>query len=144
MSDNAPRRIEGLTPRPKAPLARLLKSERVNSPTASTTPTPEVPVPNVTSSDASPSVSTTKPRARKSSSASQGRKPSATFYIPEALQERGRAAFRHTAVFEGDDSYSHMVAKAYEAEVRRREELYNDGKPFSGGGPLPAGRPLQS
>lgn len=140
MTDNAPRRIEGLTPRQTAPLARLLKSERDAAPVE---PKAEPVVPDATPTEAIPSAASAKPRARKTAASPTGRKPSATFYIPEALQARGRAAFRHTQNLEGDDSYSHMVAKAYEAEVQRREALYNDGKPFSGGGPLPAGRPLQ-
>lgn len=140
MTENAPRRIEGLQPRATAPLARLLKSERDAAPAE---PTPEPAVTDATPSGTRQPASATKPRGRKASPATAGRKPSATFYIPEALQVRGRAAFRHTQNLEGDESYSHMVAKAYEAEVQRRETLYNDGKPFSGGGPLPAGRPLQ-
>ncbi len=62
------------------------------------------------------------------------RKPSATFYIPEALQARGRAAFRHTQILEGDESYSHMVAKAYEAEVRRRRPFTTAGSRSAGEG----------
>jgi len=138
MTDDAPRRIEGLKPRQTAPLARLLKSERTSSES-----TPDTAAPEAVAPVAQQPASTAKPRGRKAAPKSPARKPSATFYIPEALQARGRAAFRNTANLEGDDSYSHMVAKAYEAEVRRREVLYNDGKPFTGGGPLPAGRPLQ-
>lgn len=138
MTDNAPRRIEGLTPRQTAPLARLLKSERVVEPRE---PSLDATTSSAERSEEQPVAA--KPRGRKSATTSARRKASATFYIPEALQARGRAAFRHTAVLEGDDSYSHMVAKAYEAEVQRREDLYNNGQPFSGGGPLPAGRPLQ-
>lgn len=140
MTDNAPRRIEGLQPRATKPLARLLKSERDAAPAE---PASEPAVAEVTSSETRQPAAATKPRGRKTSPSTPGRKPSATFYIPEALQIRGRAAFRHTQILEGDESYSHMVAKAYEAEVQRREALYNGGQPFSGGGPLPAGRPLQ-
>lgn len=140
MTDNAPRRIEGLQPRATAPLARLLKSERDAAPAQ---PAAEPADAEATPSETRQTASATKPRGRKASPATSSRKPQVTFYLSEAVLARGRAAFRHTQNLEGDESYSHMVAKAYEAEVQRRETLYNGGKPFSGGGPLPAGRPLQ-
>lgn len=145
MSDNASRRIEGLKPRDTAaPLSRLLKSERTAGSPDSASPAP-APAPEIVPPDAAEQQrAQTKPRSRKKAASTSSRKPSATFYIPEALQARGRAAYRATANVEGDESYSHMVAKAYEAEVVRRETRYNNGEPFSGGqGPLPAGRPLQ-
>jgi hypothetical protein len=140
MSDNTSRRIEGLKPRDTAPLSRLLKSERTAAPSEPAAPTLEVVAPD----PAEQQRPQTKPRSRRAAAPTSSRKPSATFYIPEALQARGRAAYRATAHIEGDESYSHMAAKAYEAEVVRREQLYNNGEPFGGGqGPLPAGRPLQ-
>ena len=66
-----------------------------------------------------------------------------TTYIPRAIRERAKAAFRATGHLEGDGSFSEFIAAAIEREVERREQLHNDGQPYAGdGGRLTAGRPL--
>lgn len=44
-----------------------------------------------------------------------------TVSIPAALRNRARAAYRATSYAEGDNTWSHFVAKAIEAETARRE-----------------------
>lgn len=136
MSDATPRLIEGLTPR-EAPLARLRASERAAD-TATTKASTPPAKPAAAKRPAPSKQAAAKPQA------APGRKPSMTFYAETQLQSRARAAFTQTRHLEGDESFSDMVAKALEAEVARREQLYNDGEPFSGGGPLPTGRPVQA
>lgn len=66
-----------------------------------------------------------------------------TTYIPRETRERAKAAFRATGHLEGDLSFSAFIAAAIAAEVARREKLYNQGRPYAGGGDrLSAGRPL--
>jgi hypothetical protein len=50
--------------------------------------------------------------------------------IPAALRNRARAAYRATSYAEGDNSWSHFVAKAIEAETARREAEHNDGEMY--------------
>lgn len=128
MSD-LPRRIDGLPPRAAKPdVSRLIKDARTASPVSApseTAPAPRSPAPRILPSRS-------------------GRKPSLTVYVPTELQSRARAAFRQTRDAENNDTFSEMIAEAIEAEVNRREQVYNGGQPFSGGaGPLPTGRPLQ-
>lgn len=137
MSEQTPRIIEGLTPKP-APLARMRASER------EATPAPP-PAEAAVEAPASKSGTKTPRRApRKASSTVTSGKRSMSFYAHESTHKRARAAYRHTRHLEGDESYSDMVEKALEAEVARREAAYNGGKPFEGTDtPLPAGRPMQ-
>ncbi|WP_348789645.1 hypothetical protein [Leifsonia sp. NPDC080035] len=66
-----------------------------------------------------------------------------TFYLPDELRNRARAAYRSTSNVEGDRSWSEMVGKALLAEVQRRETLHNGGRAFIGSdAPLPPGRPI--
>jgi len=139
MTDPTPRTIEGLERRPQRAVSRLLKSERATeTPEQQAAPaTPAVP-------PAAEAKRKSAPRSRTESPKSSGRRPSITSYVDMPLQERARAAFIHTRNAEGDESFSQLVAKAIDAEVSRREALYNGGRPFTGGvGPLPAGRPMQ-
>ena len=62
-------------------------------------------------------------------------------YLPKDFRRTAVAAFKATAHLEADQSWSHMVEKAIRAEVTRRENTYNDGRPFPGGeGKLTPGR----
>jgi len=71
------------------------------------------------------------------------RRTSVTFYIPEALRNRARTAYRSTSFAERDASWSEMLNKALLAEVERREFEHNGGATFEGGTePLTPGRPL--
>jgi hypothetical protein len=57
---------------------------------------------------------------------------------------RARAAYRATSYAEGDNTWSHFVAKAIEAETARREAENNDGGMYpSWGENLPGGRRLK-
>jgi len=63
--------------------------------------------------------------------------------IPVDVRARIRAAYRYTGVTEGHRTFSGLITSLLEAEARRLESQYNDGRPFTGGGePLPSGRPL--
>ncbi len=67
-----------------------------------------------------------------------------TVSIPAALRNRARAAYRATSYAEGDNTWSHFVAKAIEAETARREAEHNDGAAYpSWGENLPGGRRLK-
>ena len=68
-----------------------------------------------------------------------------SFYLPRDLVDRARAAVWATMREEGEAyNVSELAGRALEAEVRRLEERYNDGKPFPAvdsvpSGPSPAG-----
>jgi hypothetical protein len=67
-----------------------------------------------------------------------------TVSIPAALRNRARAAYRATSYAEGDNTWSHFVAKAIEAETARREVEHNDGAMYpSWAENLPGGRRLK-
>ncbi|MGY4542583.1 hypothetical protein ACVWY0_002507 [Arthrobacter sp. UYNi723] len=67
-----------------------------------------------------------------------------TVSIPAALRNRARAAYRATSYAEGDNTWSHFVAKAIEAETARREAEHNEGGMYpSWGENLPGGRRLK-
>jgi Centromere-binding protein ParB C-terminal len=67
-----------------------------------------------------------------------------TVSIPAALRNRARAAYRATSYAEGDNTWSHFVAKAIEAETARREVEHNKGEMYpSWGEKLPGGRRLK-
>jgi len=66
-----------------------------------------------------------------------------TTYVPRAVRERAKAAFRATSHLEGDGSFSDFITAAITREVERREKLHNNGQQYAGdGGRLTAGRPL--
>ena len=66
-----------------------------------------------------------------------------TTYVPRAIRERAKAAFRATGHLERDASFSDFITAAITREVERREKLHNDGQQYAGdGGRLTAGRPL--
>jgi hypothetical protein len=67
-----------------------------------------------------------------------------TVSIPAALRNRARAAYKATSYVEGDNTWSHFVARAIEAETVRREAEHNDGEMYpSWGEKLPGGRRLK-
>lgn len=67
-----------------------------------------------------------------------------TVSIPAALRNRARAAYKATSYAEGDNTWSHFVSKALEAETARREAEHNDGEMYpSWGERLPGGRRLK-
>ena len=64
--------------------------------------------------------------------------------LPTPLRNRARAAYRATSYAEGDNTWSHFVAKAIEAETARREAEHNKGEMYpSWGENLPGGRRLK-
>lgn len=67
-----------------------------------------------------------------------------TVSIPSALRNRARAAYRATSYTEGDNTWSHFVTKAIEAETARREAEHNRGEMYpSWEEKLPGGRRLK-
>ena len=68
-----------------------------------------------------------------------------SFYLPRELVDRARAAVWATMTEPGEAyNVSELAGRALEAEVRRLEERYHDGKPFPPvdsvpSGPSPAG-----
>lgn len=63
--------------------------------------------------------------------------------VPTDLRTRIRSAYRATSATEGHRSFSDFVAGLLEAEAKRLEARYNDGRRFRGGEqPLTPGRPL--
>lgn len=63
--------------------------------------------------------------------------------IPRDVRARIRAAYRATAATEGHRSFSDFIAAIVEAEARRLETQYNNGRPFAGGEiELVSGRPM--
>ncbi len=67
-----------------------------------------------------------------------------TVSIPAALRNRARAAYRATSYAEGDNTWSHFMAKAIEAETARREAEHNEGEMYpSWGEKLTGGRRLK-
>ncbi len=71
------------------------------------------------------------------------RRTTITFYLPDVLRNRARAAYRVTSFEEQDASWSDMLSKALLAEVERRERIHNLGERFAGGEePLTPGRPI--
>lgn len=71
-------------------------------------------------------------------------KANMTVSIPTSLRNRARAAYRATSYTEGDNTWSHFVVKAIEAETARREAEHNDGAMYpSWGENLPGGRRLK-
>jgi hypothetical protein len=155
MSDAPVRKIGGLSPRAgsDAPLSRLVKANRapesVEAPIEATAQVPVAPAPGEASSarrTASPGTRTPRksPKARQRVSESiPGPKATMTVYVENDVRDRSRAVFRATQHLEDDASYSDMISKAILAEVLRREGLYNEGEPFTGGhNRLPTGRPM--
>ncbi|WP_392341498.1 hypothetical protein ACQ86L_0650 (plasmid) [Leifsonia sp. P73] len=159
MSDvDSPRRIEGLTPRRQLDLSLLQRKNREQP----AVDEPAVEVPKQTtkgqegSSDSGVSSSKSRPRATRHSA--QGRTSTSleaaaqasskdtariSFYVPDDLSRRAKAAFRATAFQAGDRTWSAFLVRALESEVNRRESEYNAGERFEDSGKnLPAGRPL--
>ncbi|UKA69191.1 hypothetical protein LFT44_21960 (plasmid) [Arthrobacter sp. FW306-05-C] len=67
-----------------------------------------------------------------------------TVSIPTALRSRAKAAYKATSYAEGDNTWAHFVAKAIEAETRRREAEHNQGEMYPAWGEkLPGGRRLK-
>jgi hypothetical protein len=152
MSESTDRTIGGLTPRRNkhAPLRRLLRENRpvTSAPvvTESVKATPTLPatpdLPRRTPPNA-PTVTFTGSEARVPLPA-PAKKPTVSVYMRTAERDAARATYKATKHLENDERFSDFVAKAIHAEVRRREEAHNDGRPFESRGaePLSPGRPM--
>lgn len=161
MSDQTPNRtIGGLSPRKSAPdLSRLQRrnrtaitpapgivladSQAVYSPksvgTSASEPTQPDKSTRVSELDAGKNTAET-----PSGASTVADKARLTIYLPRNLNHRARAVYRATNHLEHDGSWSDFVEHAIEAEVQRRERLYNNGKPYDSDlSPLVAGRPPQ-
>ena len=85
-----------------------------------------------------------RPEAPKKADPKDTETANMTVSIPAALRNRARAAYRATSYAEGDNTWSHFVAKAIEAETARREAEHNEGEMYpSWGENLPGGRRLK-
>ena len=85
-----------------------------------------------------------RPETTKKAESKEVETANMTVSIPAALRNRARAAYRATSYAEGDNTWSHFVAKAIEAETARREAEHNDGAMYpSWGENLPGGRRLK-
>ena len=85
-----------------------------------------------------------RPETPKKSAPQDTETANMTVSIPAALRNRARAAYRATSYAEGDNTWSHFVAKAIEAETARREIEHNGGEMYpSWGENLPGGRRLK-
>ncbi|WP_427175207.1 ParB family protein [Arthrobacter sp. 92] len=85
-----------------------------------------------------------RPETPKKAEPKEAETANMTVSIPAALRNRARAAYRATSYAEGDNTWSHFVAKAIEAETGRREAEHNDGAMYpSWGENLPGGRRLK-
>ena len=142
MTDAPRRTISGLSPRATAQtggVERLLKKNRPQAGDAPEIVDPVAPAP--TPEAASPREKTRPAPAVKAPT--EEPKVSMSVRVHTSVRARSRAAYRATGALEPDESYSDMIEKAIEAEVRRRELAYNDGKPFEANtASLPAGRPF--
>jgi hypothetical protein len=85
-----------------------------------------------------------RPEALKKADPKDTETANMTVSIPAALRNRARAAYRATSYAEGDNTWSHFVAKAIEAETARREAEHNNGEMYpSWADNLPGGRRLK-
>lgn len=85
-----------------------------------------------------------RPEAPKKADPKEAEITNMTVTIPAALRNRARAAYRATSYAEGDNTWSHFVVKAIEAETARREAEHNEGEMYpSWGENLPGGRRLK-
>lgn len=156
------RRVEGLAPRRQLDLSRLQRKNREQpaGESADATPQPSPTTPAVAEEQApirepagkttaGPTAST--PRRRTNAQRDVPATAPATaeettrisFYVPEELSRRAKAAFRATAFQAGDRTWSAFLVRALESEVNRRESEFNGGDRFEDSGEnLPAGRPL--
>lgn len=64
-------------------------------------------------------------------------------YIDPDVRSRVVATYKATAHLEGDESFSAFVETALLNEAIRREQLHNDGEPFTASGKLQRGRPVR-
>jgi hypothetical protein len=85
-------------------------------------------------------------RSARQTPAGEGRKfrHKVSFYQEEADTARVRAAILNTYPTEGARTLSQFIHHAVMAEVKRLEDRYNDGEPWTGIGAreLPQGRPM--
>lgn len=135
------RSISGLAPRPKPDASRLIAANRpVPAPDAASAATGEqaeivvgVPAAAIGGSPA------------ESADDNPSTLMKVSVYLPKGLRRAAVAAYKATAHLEGDQSWSDMIEKAVRAEVLRRQDAHNGGKPYPGGeGKLTPGRSVTS
>ncbi|MBT1620598.1 hypothetical protein KK090_15155 [Curtobacterium flaccumfaciens pv. poinsettiae] len=120
MTETPERKVTGLAPRGTSTpdLSRLRKRNREAD-----------PVPTIAAESA--------PTKQLAAPAAEGEETddktvSVTFYMRRTIRARAKAVFRATRHLEQDDSWSAFLEGAILAEVRRREEAYNEGRPYPG------------
>lgn len=87
----------------------------------------------------------TAPVAAEEPEPSKTRRPTLTIQVTESLRTRLRAMHRGTRNFESEDAFADTLRAALLHECERRETLYNNGLPFTGGEkPLPRNRWVES
>jgi len=120
MTETPERKVTGLAPRGTSTpdLSRLRKRNR------EVDPAPPIPA------ESAP----TEPVQHAAAEGDQAddKTVSVTFYMRRAVRARAKAVFRATRHLEQDDSWSAFLEGAILAEVSRREEAHNEGRPYPG------------
>lgn len=105
--------------------------------------TPAAPVsapPRAPESAPEPAAAPTSPTAVE-----QGTRARLTGYTTSDFASLAKSTYKATAHLEDEASFSDFLHAAVDREIKRRQELYNDGRPFAAStSRLPAGRPLRS
>jgi len=136
MTQPSDRAIPGLGPKRRRPMdASSLVAPRVPSPEVMKTevkPPVQQPVEQEASNTGITGKASDDGNGRIAGAAADGVKQQLSAYVSAELRARARTAYQATSFAEGDDSWSHLVEKALETEVRRREVLYNGGEQYVG------------
>lgn len=129
------RRIEGVS--------ALSRMRSTPPPTASTLARATEPAP---APAASPDTSPEAPRAVAEQEADpQGTRARLSGYTSNDFARLAKSTYKATAHLEDEASFSDFLQAAVDREIKRRQELYNDGRPFAAStSRLQAGRPLRS
>jgi hypothetical protein len=80
-----------------------------------------------------------RPETPKKAEPKEAETANMTGSTPAALRNRAHAAYRETSYVEGDNTWSHFVAKAIETETARREAEHNEGEMYPSWGVNPPG-----
>lgn len=76
---------------------------------------------------------------------SQGSRARLSGYTTSDFASLAKSTYKATAHLEDEASFSDFLQAAVDREIKRRQELYNDGRPFATStSRLQAGRPLRS
>lgn len=129
------RRIEGVSA-----LSRMRSTPTVTPPTRAVEPAPEPERP------ALPDASTEVPGGVAEREVDpQGARARLSGYTTNEFARLAKGTYKATAHLEDEASFSDFLQAAVDREITRRQQLYNDGRPFAvSTSRLQAGRPLRS